>query len=316
MNKPLILVSGLRANEAEQVLPWLMKCERPMYFEATSRLRGHFELEKFTVRGGDKSISGLDFDSVIRIGNVPTLRYWRDLEKNDLPVHNFSNIEFSGLPRVQQVQPLRELASLTTDFEPWSETERRADRELAERREKLLREFPLSEPAWVNWLSSKISKQARVLLGNSLPIREWDFAASSEATRDIYANRGTNGIDGLVSTFAGLAREDGENWAVIGDLSALYDLSGPWALRARPVRDLNIVIINNGGGQIFNRMFRNPLFINEHSLRFDGWAGMWDMDYIQLNEPRELGTALGPRVIEILPLATQTEAFWNAWENA
>lgn len=315
MRKPLIIVSGLRALEAEQVLPWLMNSKRPMYIEATSRLRGHFELENFEVRGGDKSISRLDFDSVIRIGNVPTVRYWRDLEKNDLPVHNFSNIEFSGIPRVPRVQPLKELASLATDFEPWSEDERRLDRERMQWREKLLREFPLSEPAWMNWLSLKISKQARVLLGNSLPIREWDFAASTESARDIFANRGTNGIDGLISTFAGLAREEGENWALIGDLSALYDLSGPWALRVRPISNFNLVVINNGGGQIFNRMFRNPLFLNEHALRFDGWAGMWDMDYVQLNEPRELGVAQGPRIIEILPQGAQTEAFWNAWEK-
>ena len=76
--------------------------------------------------------------------------------------------------------------------------------------------------AWIEWLSRQIPGDARLFIGNSLPVREWDFAASIGATKDVFANRGTNGIDGLVSTFAGVGKEDGANWAVIGDLSLMY----------------------------------------------------------------------------------------------
>ncbi len=74
------------------------------------------------------------------------------------------------------------------------------------------------------------------------------------------------------------------------------------------------MVINNGGGQIFNRMFRNPLFLNSHDLRFGDWAKMWALDYRPLSVPSTLSS--GRQVIEILPDANQTEAFWKAWETS
>jgi 2-succinyl-5-enolpyruvyl-6-hydroxy-3-cyclohexene-1-carboxylate synthase len=164
----------------------------------------------------------------------------------------------------------------------------------------------------MEWLSRQIPAGARLFLGNSLPVREWDFAAGPGATRDVSANRGTNGIDGLISTFIGAAKEQGPNWAVIGDLSLMYDMSGPWALRQRPLADFNLAVINNGGGQIFHRMFRNPLFLNGHDLHFGDWAKMWSLEYARLGKPAPLKN--GKQLIEILPDAGQTESFWRAWE--
>jgi 2-succinyl-5-enolpyruvyl-6-hydroxy-3-cyclohexene-1-carboxylate synthase len=311
MKRPLVIVSGLNEREAAEVLPVLERLRRPLCIEATSRLRGHEHLVEFELQGRDWSIPHLDFDGVIRVGNVPTLRYWRDLETSDLPVWNFSNIPFSGMPREQVVRRLNELPDMK--FEEWDSEERARDRELGDKRTALFQKFPLSEPAWINRLSLQIPSSARVFLGNSLPIREWDFAAHSGAARDIFANRGTNGIDGLISTFAGCAREMGPNWAIIGDLSAMYDLSGPWALRQRPVDEFNLVIINNAGGQIFHRMFRNPMFINKHNVGFSDWAAMWDLEYVALEKPKPLRG--GRQVVEILPNAKQTEEFWLAWEK-
>src|SRR5262245_45148574 len=118
MKRPLILVSGLKPQEAELVLPFLEQAQRPLYVEGTSRLRGHPRLHDFELQGGEKSIASLDFDGVIRIGNVPTLRYWRDLENSELPVWNFSNVNFGGLPRQTNVAKLSELPEPT--FVSWS----------------------------------------------------------------------------------------------------------------------------------------------------------------------------------------------------
>jgi len=308
---PLVIVGGLTAEEAERVEPVLKNWKRPLYLEGPSRLRGIESLENFELRGGEKSIPHLRFDGVIRIGSVPTLRYWRDLETNNLPVHCFSNLPFSGLSRVSEVSSLEDLPQ-NPKFEYWNDLEREKDRDFVRRREILFKEYPLSEPAWMEWLSRQVPPSARLFVGNSLPIREWDFAADPAAARDIFANRGTNGIDGLVSTFAGVAQESGSNWAVIGDLSLMYDLAGPWALRQRPVQDFNLVVINNGGGQIFHRMFGHPLFLNSHEMRFENWAKMWGLGYRQLSRPEDVK---GDRqLIEILPDAGQTEAFWRAWE--
>jgi len=311
VKSPLVIVGGLTQSEAERIAPILAAWQRPLFIEAPSQLRGHPLLKDFELRGGEASLKHLDFDSVVRVGHVPTLRFWRDLESTALPVYCFSSSPYSGLPRVTDVHPLSALGEQR--FDEWKAEEREADRKIAARRELLLQEFPLSEPAWMAWLSGQIPPQARVFLGNSLPIRQWDFAAHQHAARQVFANRGTNGIDGLISTFAGLCEPQQSNWALIGDLSALYDLSGPWALRERPVDDFNLVIINNGGGQIFRRMFRNPLFLNQHDLKFAGWAKMWDLSYVHLeNEKIPLSSAR--QVIEVAPDAGQSESFWKAWE--
>ena len=74
-----------------------------------------------------------------------------------------------------------------------------------------------------------------LVLGNSLPIREWDLAATFRCARlEIGASRGLNGIDGQTSTFLGFAEATTENWAILGDLTTLYDLAAPWILPQLP----------------------------------------------------------------------------------
>jgi 2-succinyl-5-enolpyruvyl-6-hydroxy-3-cyclohexene-1-carboxylate synthase len=86
-----------------------------------------------------------------------------------------------------------------------------------------------------------------------MPIRDQEaFLPSGEADVLFLANRGANGIDGLLSSGIGAAHASGRPTTVItGDLGLLHDLGALAALSAvsTPVR---IVVIDNGGGGIFD----------------------------------------------------------------
>ncbi len=313
--RPLVVASGLSSTEAQWIAPLLNSWGRPVYAEATSQLRGHAELAGLEIRGSEP-FTHLDFDGVIRIGGVPTLRFWRDLETSRLPVWHFSKYPLSGLPREKKIFSLSSLLQVRAKFSAWAQSEKAADQKRGATLSNLLSEFPLSEPAFVRRVSGWLPHGAMIFLGNSLPIREWDLCAVGGRDHRVEANRGANGIDGLVSTFLGLSEPTTSNWAMIGDLSALYDLSGLWAARLGEIPDLNLLVLNNGGGKIFERMFKTPLFENRHSLEFSGWAKMFGWDYLKINSAVDsIEPASRPRVIEIVPDSDHTRGFYDNWER-
>lgn len=88
-----------------------------------------------------------------------------------------------------------------------------------------------------------------VFCGNSLPIRDLSaYSGSGEKPLRFFANRGASGIDGNLASAAGLA-VDGPTVAVVGDLTAQHDLGSLTLAAGRP---LAIVVVNNGGGGIFD----------------------------------------------------------------
>lgn len=91
-----------------------------------------------------------------------------------------------------------------------------------------------------------------LFVGNSMPIRDLDFFGGQSARAvKVVANRGSSGIDGLLSTSLGLAAAwPGPVAGLIGDLSFVHDLDGLGAASGLEVR-LTVIVINNGGGGIF-----------------------------------------------------------------
>jgi 2-succinyl-5-enolpyruvyl-6-hydroxy-3-cyclohexene-1-carboxylate synthase len=110
-----------------------------------------------------------------------------------------------------------------------------------------------SEPGVQEALGSAYGDGERVLIGSSMPIRDAEsFLAGGRQAVTIHSNRGANGIDGLVSTGAGIALGSSEpTWIVIGDLALAHDVGG-LAVAARGAASLRIVVVDNGGGGIFD----------------------------------------------------------------
>ncbi|HET6613806.1 MAG TPA: 2-succinyl-5-enolpyruvyl-6-hydroxy-3-cyclohexene-1-carboxylic-acid synthase [Kofleriaceae bacterium] len=113
----------------------------------------------------------------------------------------------------------------------------------------------MPEAAAVRATIAALPTNAVLALGNSLAVRMADRAAPARSTRiDVLSQRGASGIDGLISGAAGAACASGRPTALlVGDVSFAHDCGG--LLCARGVRaPLAVVVIDNGGGRIFDEL--------------------------------------------------------------
>ncbi|MFM7411183.1 MAG: thiamine pyrophosphate-dependent enzyme, partial [Actinomycetota bacterium] len=90
-----------------------------------------------------------------------------------------------------------------------------------------------------------------VVASSSMPIRDLEWYAPTGDGLLVYANRGANGIDGVVATAIGVASELGAVTAYLGDVAFVHDVSSLATLATRGL-DVRIVVTNNDGGAIFS----------------------------------------------------------------
>ena len=329
VERPIAIVSTLEQQDREAVVGLLKELKMPVLLEGISGLRGDRQLSSYEIIRTDDIFktaerSGYAIDGVLRIGGVPTHRIWRDLEylEEKVKVCSLSKQPFSGLSWNRRVAS-GSISTILNGYHPPSSfstagAERwlQEERMFNERLDALFDEEPSAEPSILRALSSHIPKSAFIYLGNSLPIREWDLAAvRGEKNWTLAANRGVNGIDGQISTFLGMCGQGRENWAIIGDLTALYDLAGSWIIPQIEPCKITIVVINNGGGMIFKRMYPHREMLNEHHLSFRPLADMWGLDYQCLQKfDGTLGSGT-KRLIELIPDEASTTRFWKKYDE-
>ncbi|HET7628937.1 MAG TPA: 2-succinyl-5-enolpyruvyl-6-hydroxy-3-cyclohexene-1-carboxylic-acid synthase [Bacillales bacterium] len=93
---------------------------------------------------------------------------------------------------------------------------------------------------------------ALLFAGNSMPVRDLDtFFVNTDQPLRTMANRGANGIDGIVSTALGASAVSDPVVLVVGDLSFYHDLNGLLAAKLHRL-NLTIIVVNNNGGGIFS----------------------------------------------------------------
>jgi 2-succinyl-5-enolpyruvyl-6-hydroxy-3-cyclohexene-1-carboxylate synthase len=322
---PVVIVGGLREADRDRVRRFVLALGAPVYAEAMSGLREDPALRELIITAGERMLGRGRLDGVLRIGNVPALRFWRDLDESrrDLPVISFSRLPFSGLSR-GELRPMDALDDMKVTARDRDEAFFRDDRERAAAIAKILGEEPESELAMVRRISRESDDGTRIYLGNSLPIREWDLVATREPRGfTIEANRGANGIDGQLSTFFGQCDPQRPNLAIIGDLTAMYDMNAPWIVpQLDPATRFRIIIINNGGGRLFDRVsslrrvapeVRERLIENSHAVGFEHWAKMWKLAYSQSGAPAP--SPVHREVVELRPYAAASSRVWQRYDD-
>lgn len=155
-------------------------------------------------------------------------------------------------------------------------------------------------------------ENTQIHYGNSSAIR-YAQLFSHKTSNTVFCNRGTSGIDGCTSTSAGASMVNGvQTVLVTGDIGFFYDSNGLW--NQYLPSDFRIIIINNGGGNIFkiipgpeNSGVVETVFETRHHLTAKHLAGMFGFDYFSVNNHDDLIVALVefyqksncPRILEI-----------------
>ncbi|WP_028934781.1 2-succinyl-5-enolpyruvyl-6-hydroxy-3-cyclohexene-1-carboxylic-acid synthase [Pseudonocardia spinosispora] len=158
---------------------------------------------------------------------------------------------------------------------------------------------------------------ALLTLGSSNPVRDVSLAARPRTGLTVFASRGVAGIDGSVSTVTGAALAHaadggGPGYALLGDLTALHDMTGLLLGPDEPRPDLAIVVLNDFGGGIFSLLEQGGpehaasferVFGTPHGVWLEGLCAGLGVGYRKVRELSELPDALVPepgvRVIEL-----------------
>ena len=128
--------------------------------------------------------------------------------------------------------------------------------------------------------------KGNLFLGNSLFVRLVDALCKLPEGYPVYTNRGASGIDGLIATFAGIAKgSEQPTVGVIGDISALHDLNSI-ALLSQINQPTLLFVINNSGGAIFDMLpvdskAKAQFYRLSHNLEFGQIATMFGIEYIR-----------------------------------
>ena len=240
----------------------------PILAEPTSQLRCGPHDRSYVVSTYDLLLRDEHFtrsvvpDLVLRFGEMPTskpLRSWLSASGADqIVIDPYSgwNEPTNRAAAILRADPT-ELAAgwatrLAKEERPaprrWLDAERTAREAL----ESVFAGDEISEPALHRALGKAHRDGDLVYTASSMPIRDQEaFLASNDTDVSFLCNRGTNGIDGLLSSGIGAAHASGRpTTIVIGDLGLLHDIGGLAALHdvSTPVR---IVVIDNDGGGIF-----------------------------------------------------------------
>ncbi|TGE23709.1 2-succinyl-5-enolpyruvyl-6-hydroxy-3-cyclohexene-1-carboxylic-acid synthase [Hymenobacter aquaticus] len=169
-------------------------------------------------------------------------------------------------------------------------------------------------------------------LANSMAVRYANILGIPDNRRvEVFANRGTSGIDGCTSTAVGaaLARPERPVVLLTGDVAFFYDRNAFW--QNYPTPNLRVVLFNNHAGGIF-RLIDGPrqqpeleeLFETRQPLTAENTARDFGMRYFTADTFPELKLALsaffapvsGAALLEITTDSATNAAFFEEYRKA
>lgn len=264
-------------------------------------------------------------DLIIRFGAVPTSK-WLNSYIESAPPQQLFHVRENGIwaddmhlvTDFLQVDPVSLCEQLTPQVtrgrsswtEQWLMLEQKASAAVAD----YFDQTPF-DAAFVAATVAAMPAGARLMIGNSLPVRHLDqYGFPHSCPFTVYGNRGASGIDGVTSTALGIAAAESAPLVLItGDITFYHDMNGLLALRQHNLRNVTIVLLNNDGGSIFRRLpvakfdpHFTELFLTPHGLEFSHAATLYGVAHQRCDDLAAFRTAIatviandGPTIIEV-----------------
>jgi 2-succinyl-5-enolpyruvyl-6-hydroxy-3-cyclohexene-1-carboxylate synthase len=115
----------------------------------------------------------------------------------------------------------------------------------------LARHPEVTEPGVARTVAATVPTGGVLFTSSSMPMRDVEWYARPRDGVRVLANRGANGIDGVVSSALGVALGGDPVIALVGDLAFLYDTGGLVGAAERG-SSCTLVVVDNDGGGIFS----------------------------------------------------------------
>lgn len=209
-------------------------------------------------------------DLIVRFGNQPytksllsALQQWNDVPQIHFNVnsstqdHALSSSEKMVLKGNDQLDFSEVKTGQKSKWTGlWSEMENNANSKLDQ---ALQNAEHLTDGHIARYISDELNADWNLMISNSFTVR--DMALFGHAAKRQFVNRGSAGIDGILSTALGILAESCKpTCALIGDLAFYHDSNALLSLSSFETTPLLTVIINNGGGTIFRML---PVYDSE-----------------------------------------------------
>ena len=266
---PVIVAGPDTAYETEDVssiLDFAQKITAPIVADITSGLRGHNGVIDYPAIVLREENTGLTSDCLIWLGGYPTsnpITGW--MKKQNcvcfrIQSHNYTIDPDSMVTTMligsvtSTLQKIASQSTLKQHSNLWQSYDDSARKELANAIQTDLLPLHALAPSLAIQYSPP---DTNFFLSNSMPIRYADWFSTGRKDVSMYANKGVNGIDGVIATAAGIALSTNKRSIVcIGDV-AMYHNINALEFIARNNLPITIVLINDSGGGIFHYLPAN-----------------------------------------------------------
>lgn len=296
--KGLIIVGDMQHQAVDQILTYATIHDLPILADPLSQLRKFNHPNVITTYDLlYRSHLNIDADFIIRVGKPvisKKLNQWLTRTNAfQILVQNNDKIDVFPTPphisyEISANDFFRSLVNEPTVnrndwIERWQSIEAQSRKAITQHMSQAT-----DESAFVSTLIQKLTKDDALFVSNSMPIRDVDnLLFDSEV--EVYANRGANGIDGVISTALGMAVHKRVT-LLIGDLAFYHDMNGLLMAKLNDIH-INIVILNNDGGGIFSYLpqktaaeqYFERLFGTPTGLNFEYTAMLYDFSFKRLN---------------------------------